>query len=175
MSQRWLTIAILLLVLLATAFLLPLLQSPLLGLNGLTVALVLVLLFGDTKLALVAGIAGGFFLDLISAFPFGMYMVSFVSMLMVSRQVNHTWVTNRSLVAYVSLTIIGMALFHLCTLAYVFFGSLLDPTALSMPIGRTLLVTGGADVLRGLVIAMCVYVVVRLTGHSYATLTRHGF
>ena len=175
MNQRWITVSILIVVFLITAFLLPPLQSPLLGLNGLTIALILVLLFGDTKLALIAGIAGGCCMDLISPFPFGTFIAAYTLTLIITRQINHIWVTNRSLSAYASLTIIGMALFHLCVYGYGYFGSLFDSSAISPPMGRAVLMSGATDVLRGFIIAMCIYVIVRLTGHSYATLTRHEF
>ncbi len=175
MSKRWITIPTLVAALLATAFLLPLLRSALLGLNILTIALILVLLFGDTRLAIVASIIGGALIDLISAFPFGTFIVSYVLTVVITHQINRTWVTNRSLVAYASLTVIGMVLFHLCFFGYSVLGSLFDPSALSSPIGRAVLVNGATDVLRGFVIAMCAYAIIRMTGHSYATLTRHDF
>ncbi len=175
MNQRFFTIPILVIVLFATLFVLPLLQSPLLGLNGLTITLILILLFGDTKLALITGVVAGVLMDLVSPFPFGTCVLSFTVALIVTRQINQIWVTNRSLIAYASLSIIGMALFHVVVVGYSFFGTLFDSSAITQPMNIATLVSGLTDVLRGFVIAMLVYIIVRITGHGYATLARHEF
>jgi len=175
MSQRLITIPILVIALLLSLFLLPLLQSPILGFNILTITLMLVMLFGDTKLALIGGVVGGFLMDLVSALPFGTFMISFTISLAITRQINQSWVTNRSLTAYTSLTVIGIVLFHVCLYGYGFAGALFDVTAISPQLGRTAIVSGLADVARGCIIALMVYAMVRITGYSYATLTRHEF
>jgi rod shape-determining protein MreD len=175
MSQRLITIPIVIIALFLSLFLLPLLQSPILGFNILTITLILVMLFGDTKLALFCGVLGGFLMDLVSALPFGTFMVSLTVSLIIIRQINQSWVTNRSLTAYTSLTVIGIVLFYVCLYGYGFVGTLFDTTAISPQLGRTAIISSLADVVRGCVIALMVYAMVRITGYSYATLARHEF
>lgn len=175
MSQRYLTIPLATVALVLTVFLLPLLQSPVLGLNIFSVTIILILLFGDTAVAFIAGCAGGFILDLTSAHLFGTMMIAHVVALMLTRLLFTRRITNRSLIAYVSLTAFGLTIIQLAAWCCAALGSLMSTTALGVPLSSAWILSVLYDVTRGLALALIVYVIVRITGHSYATLRSNEF
>lgn len=173
--SRGITIPLATLVLLACLFIFPVLRSPLFGSNLFTLLIMLVLLFGDAQLSLISAVAGGFITDLVSPYPFGTYTVSMAAAVMVVHWIFRVRFTNRSLLAYLLLTALGLALQSGIAHLYSFGVSLADASSIPMHADLPAITSSVVDLLRGLVLALVVYIAVRFTGHSYATLTSREF
>lgn len=170
-----LSVPIITVALLLSLFVLPELQSPLIGSNLFIVAILLLLLFGDTNVSLLSAAVGGFIFDLVSPYPFGAFAVSFVSSVIIVRWVFRTRLTNRSLIAYLILIMFGLILQPMIAVGYSNILATVDSRSIPMAVDMSTLANRWFDVLRGLSIALIVYFAVRLTGRSYATLSSQEF
>jgi len=175
MTQRYLTIPFIALALYVSLFILPALGSPLFGFNVLPITILLILLFGDTAVATIGALVGGMIMDIASPFPFGMYTVSLCGTVMVTHWIFRIRFTNRSLIAYLSLVVFGCITTSLFSTLYSMILPLIGVQAIANPMSLPLFIGIGIDVLRGTLIALIVYLIVRATGHSYATLVSQEF
>ncbi|MBI4426422.1 MAG: hypothetical protein HY567_02500 [Candidatus Kerfeldbacteria bacterium] len=173
--RRLLPTTILGAVLLVSIFVTPNVSSPLLSPGLLTPSLLLILLLGDTRLALLGALIGGFTVDLFSALPFGSHLIAYVATITATRWIFRTRITNRSFLAFLSLVSLGTILTHVLILVASHLGRLLDPQAASILANGWWFGFVLTDVMRTIVIAIIVYVTVRLSGRTYATLVSHEF
>lgn len=175
MTSRLLTVPLLVVSFLLSLFVLPALDSPLVGTNLFTVLTILILLYGDTRLSVIAGSIGGLCFDLYSPYPYGSLVFGYLVTFLVIRRLFATRITNRSLIAYTTLAMTGTLCFHLATQAYRYGISFIDAGALGIHPDTTLLTLVISDTIRTVLIALLVYALVRLSGRSYATLISHDF
>ncbi len=161
--------------LLLSLFVLPSLQSPIIGTNMFTVTVVLLLLFGDTNVSLISAAAGGFMFDLVSPYPFGTHAVSLVASIVVVRWFFRTRFTNRSLLAYLFLSTLGLILQPAIALGYSVILSIIDSQSIGMAFDMPAIVGYLFTVLHGVSVSLIIYVAVRLSGRSYVTLSSQEF
>lgn len=173
--RRLVPIALLVLALLATLFITPNLQPRLFSTGLLVPALLFTLLLGDTLLALRGAVVSGFVMDLFSALPFGSHLLAYVLTVAVTRWIFRTRITNRSLLAYLSLVGLGSLLAHLLLLISSHLGRLIDSRAISVALSGPWITFVVTDTFRTMILAILIYALVRLSGRRYVTLTAHEF
>lgn len=114
-------------------------------------------------------------MDLFSAGPFGAYVFAYVTTVVVTRWVFRTKITNRSLLALLSLTGIGSILASLLVMVNSHLGRLIDPRALSVSPTSSWVAVTVTDAFRTMALAVLVYWMIRLFGRRYSSLTAHEF
>lgn len=160
--------------LLATLFVLPNLPE-VLHVNVFLVAIILTLLFGETRLALGAAIAGGLIFDLVSSWAFGSWMLTLVGAMSMTRWVSRRRITNRSFIAYVTLTILAVAGAWIALYGFAHGLAFVDRNALAPIFGLPWINGALTEILKAAILATGVYLIVRLSGRNYATLADHEF
>lgn len=160
--------------LLLTLFILPNLPD-VLHVNIFLVAIILTLLFGETRLALGAAIAGGVIFDLVSSWAFGSWLLTLVFAMSMTRWVSRSRITNRSFIAYMALTVLAVAGAWIALYGFAHGLSLVDRNALAPIFGLPWVNGAGSEIIKAAVLASGVYLVVRLSGRNYATLADHEF
>lgn len=175
MTSRILTIPLIAIAFVLSLFVLPVVDSPFLGSNLFTVLVILVLLYGDTRLSVVAGFIGGICLDLYSPYPYGASILAYLITFVIIRRLYVTRLTNRSLLSYLTLASAGTVIVHLASFAYRYGMSFIDAQALRVQLTSATSVLIAGDMIRTVLLALVIYALVRASGRSYATLTSHDF
>lgn len=175
MMRRLLLTVLLLTTLIASLFILPVIQTPLLGTNLFVIALILCMLFGQSTIATVGAVVGGAVSDLLSALPFGSITFSYVATIVIVHWAFRARITNRSFPAYLSLVAMGTILFSISVLLAASLGKFLDSSMVAPELTSAFFVSIVSLLIRSTVIATIVYFLVRAFGRSYATLSEHEF
>ncbi|MBI4092722.1 MAG: hypothetical protein HY420_02235 [Candidatus Kerfeldbacteria bacterium] len=170
-----LTISILFVTLLTSLLILPAVGFPVLALSLFSTVLLLTALLGNLQVALMAAVAGGFCFDLLSAFPFGTYTVSFIAGLAITRWLFRTRLTNRSLFALLTLVFIGLTAMQITAVFFSLAAKSLAPTALILIFDQPWLASFVRQILFGLFLTVLMFIALRLTGKNYSTLSQQEF
>ncbi len=160
------------------ALLLSLFATP--SINGLTynlfaAVLILTLLGGETRLAYIAALSGGFMVDVVAAHPFGTALITYPLGLAITRWLLRTRFTNRSLLAYLTLTVSGTLVIETLLVLISTIGQIADPRALSITLNQTWLISVAIALTRNFVVSVIVHSTFRLSGQRYATLAQREF
>ncbi len=175
MTSRVLLAVLLGSLLLASLFILPILGWPLLDAHLFVIALLITMLFGETTVAVVSAIIGGFMTDLLSAGMFGSTLITLIAAVAITRWLFRTRITNRSFIAFLSLVLIGVFLAELIELILNTFGRLIDARAIGTSLTERWAKNVGQAGVQAILIASLVYLMIRASGRKYATLAQHEF
>lgn len=91
--------------------------------NLIPVILVSILLFYDSKLAIITALIFGLYLDLFSFTFFGLESISLLISLFLVERISFAWLTNRSLYSFVLINIIFVFLYSFLSFLLSYFSS----------------------------------------------------
>lgn len=169
------TVAIFAVIFFASLSVLPALGVSKLFANMFQPAIIFILLLGEIRIAYAGGCIAGFLLDTVSPLPFGTHIVSYSLPLLATRWAFTTWITNRSAVALCTLTILATITIDSSLLVSSTLGQLLDPNSLALSLSREWLNATAFDAIRNVALALLTFLVIRLSGRSYAILASREF
>lgn len=89
------------------------LPDPFRQLNLVLVALIFILFFLDWRVALLSGLIIGFWLDVLSFHFFGLYLIIFLSTLLLAQGILKNWLTNRSFYTLIALMVFSTIFYNL--------------------------------------------------------------
>src|SRR5688572_18992080 len=131
MSHPWL-VTLIVLTLWLTIIVMPNVSTVYSGNDLFETALLLILLLGRTKVAYVTGLVGGFIFDLLSIYPFGVYIFAYTVPLFITYRLFKSRITIRSLLAFISLVVTGLLVIKSSLLIAVTVGARLIEQSLSI-------------------------------------------
>ncbi|MFZ4648157.1 MAG: hypothetical protein ACOYMB_00805 [Patescibacteria group bacterium] len=83
------------------------------GINLPLISILLSLIFFGSRGALVASLSFGFFLDSWHFSAFGIYLLTFLSVVLVAQLILNNWLTDRSLFSFLALTMISSLVYQI--------------------------------------------------------------
>lgn len=127
------------------------------GIYLFLVIMVFMLGFSGIKKSLLFSMGMGFFLDIYSFYPFGIYLFSIFITVILSDFLLNNFFTNRSLYSFLALTVFSYISFLLCLNIFLSFFYFLIKEGWIMPFGLDFFIKQGSGLFFNILLAFCFF------------------
>lgn len=137
--------------------------------------LIVLLLFGERRLAVIGAIVGGCIVDTISVGPYGVTLMSYAASLGVTQWLFQSRITNRSFFAFTALIFLGISFGAITAVIASWLLNFLMIQNLDQRLSLDWVQFVSLGLLESIILSSLMYLGVRLSGRNYATLAKHNF